>query len=396
MEQVLRETIHNNNLFTGLSVTQIDRLMPLIQIESFKADELIIREGDPASNLFIIAQGEVEVLKKDAATQQEYRISTLTNGAVVGEIALIDSTPRSASIRALTDTTVFAIAISDLQALINHSADALVIYDIIITNLAREVSKRLRDTDDTMVKSLANELHLEQTRGLIGRLIINIIIMISFYTFALSIITRLTNIVESTTIIGAPIVSILVCATYFFIKKNKVPISFYGLTWIGWRKALFEGLLFTLPVLALMVLAKYIAIKTVPEFAHLSLFDLNPAINHGLSGTRHSWLLILFPLIYLLFVPAQELVFRGVLQGSLADFLTGPYKTWLAILMADFIFSMTHLHVGLGLALLAFLPGIFWGWLYSRHHTLLGVTVSHILIGGFAFFVLGINAFLHL
>lgn len=396
MEKTPQEIIRQNNLFAGLTSEQINKLLPLFRRQSFKTDELIICEGDPAADIFIIVEGEVEVVKKDTSANHQHRISLLTPGAVIGELALLDNIPRSASVRALQPTKALSIAINDLQALTKGSAEELKIYDKVITNLAREVTQRLRNTNEAVVKSLTNELRLQKTRALIGRLIINLIITISFYTFALNVISRITHTVSSTTIIGAPIVSILVCVTYFFIKKNKFPLSFYGLTLIGWHKSLLESLLFSLPVLALIVLAKYIAIKSFPSFGQLPLFEFSPTIHHKYIGIANHWLLIILPLIYLVFVPAQELVFRGVLQGSLEDFLTGPFKTGLAILVANFIFSMTHLHVGLGLAILVFLPGLFWGWLYSRHHTLLGVTVSHILIGGFAFFVVGINAFLNI
>ena len=38
-----------------------------------------------------------------------------------------------------------------------------------------------------------------------------------------------------------------------------------------------------------------------------------------------------------------------------------------------------------------FLPGLFWGWLYARHGTLIGVSVSHILLGLWTVFVVGIE-----
>ncbi len=396
MEKAFLEIIQKNNLFAGLTTEQIAKLAPYIRTLTFNKNELMVHENDPAADIFIVVSGAVEVLKNELNTSQQHRISTLPSGSVIGELALIDDTPRSASVRALAPTIVLAIAISDLKTLANQAGDNASIHDKIITNLARELAKRLRNTNATAVKSLTNELLLEKKRAVIGRLIINLIITISFYTFALNIISRLTHAAASSTLIVTPIISILAAATYFFIKRNALPLSFYGLTWHGWRKSLLESFLYSLPVLAIIVITKYEVIKLVPAFANLPLFELGFATNNSASNATHHWLIIALPLIYLIFVPIQELVYRGVLQGTFEDFLTGPYKTALAILVADFTFSMTHLHVGLGLALLVFLPGLFWGWLYSRHRTLLGATFSHILIGGFAFFIVGINAFLNI
>jgi hypothetical protein len=93
--------------------------------------------------------------------------------------------------------------------------------------------------------------------------------------------------------------------------------------------------------------------------------------------------------IYVLLSPVQEFVARGVLQGSLQEFLTGRNGVLKAILISNLIFSTFHLFVSPYFAVAAFLSGIFWGWLYSRHRTLIGVSVSHILVGAWTLYFLG-------
>ncbi|MFQ6275716.1 CPBP family intramembrane glutamic endopeptidase [Coxiella burnetii] len=82
---------------------------------------------------------------------------------------------------------------------------------------------------------------------------------------------------------------------------------------------------------------------------------------------------------------------RGSLQSSFYHFLTGSVqkRRWYAIIVSNFLFSFTHLHLAYAFAYAVLLPGLFWGWLYSRHKTILGVAVSHILIGIWALFILG-------
>jgi membrane protease YdiL (CAAX protease family) len=36
-------------------------------------------------------------------------------------------------------------------------------------------------------------------------------------------------------------------------------------------------------------------------------------------------------------------------------------------------------------------PGLFWGWLYARRPNLIGPTISHIAVGAFVFFIMGVN-----
>ena len=68
------------------------------------AGEVIVRQGEPGDTYFAIADGMVEVIKDDVAE------STLTRGDGFGEIALIDDVPRTATVRAVTDATLVAIA----------------------------------------------------------------------------------------------------------------------------------------------------------------------------------------------------------------------------------------------------------------------------------------------
>jgi membrane protease YdiL (CAAX protease family) len=80
------------------------------------------------------------------------------------------------------------------------------------------------------------------------------------------------------------------------------------------------------------------------------------------------------------------------MQTAFEEFLLGPYRRFLAILVANLVFSMTHVHLSTFFALLVFVPGLVWGWLYSRHRTLLGISVSHIVVGLVAFSIVGFDA----
>ena len=58
-------------------------------------------------------------------------------------------------------------------------------------------------------------------------------------------------------------------------------------------------------------------------------------------------------------------------------------------MISNALFASAHLHLSLSFAILAFFPGLIWGALFARQQSLLGVCVSHLLCGWFAFLVLG-------
>ncbi len=72
-------------------------------IRSFKQGEIIFREGDPATELYVIKSGRVDI------TTGNRLLATLDDNGIFGEMALIDKTPRSATVTAATDVELVPV-----------------------------------------------------------------------------------------------------------------------------------------------------------------------------------------------------------------------------------------------------------------------------------------------
>jgi CRP-like cAMP-binding protein len=81
------------------------------------------------------------------------RVALLGPGDWVGEMALLDPQPRSASVRALAPSLLLRITASDMQDLIRGRDVAL--YAQLVSNMARELGRRLRVADRLMARSSA-------------------------------------------------------------------------------------------------------------------------------------------------------------------------------------------------------------------------------------------------
>jgi hypothetical protein len=411
----IKGALQKSSLFVSLSSKQLDQLIPLCKIGIYNANELIINENDIPIDLYVIWEGSVEILKK-SEDGTLLRISTLQVGEVIGEIALLDNSPRSASVRALTPTKLLEISIADLKSLasegsfynqISSKLSDLVkdiqikmneqpIYFSLISNLANTLSSRMRDTNQVTVDSLKSELELSNARVAMGKFMINLLSVLAIYMYTFKIIEKIASNTISTTAISLPIIIFFAAAVFMIMKSSGYSMKFYGLTMNNWLPAIIDSIAVSIILILCIALIKWLTISLVPQFNNLSLIHLNFGGVTSTNGTEQTNIPMLIILIfaYLIFTPIQELIARGALQSSLQEFLSGPSRVWWAIIISNVLFSVTHLHISIGLALSVFFPGLLWGWMYARHKTLIGVSLSHLLVGGMAFFVFDIKSIL--
>jgi voltage-gated potassium channel len=99
-------------LFSSLNASGIADVMRLLTARVAEAGEIIVREGDEAHSMYIIASGRVEVLLADDTVE-------LSDGDVFGEIAVLRSSRRSATVRAIERSRLLALDAVDLQRLMD-------------------------------------------------------------------------------------------------------------------------------------------------------------------------------------------------------------------------------------------------------------------------------------
>lgn len=75
--------------------------------QEFQAGEIIVREGDDSRELYILQSGSVEVTKK--SNGKDVKLTSLRKGEFFGEMSLLEGELRSATVKALSDTTVLVI-----------------------------------------------------------------------------------------------------------------------------------------------------------------------------------------------------------------------------------------------------------------------------------------------
>ncbi|MFH1809836.1 MAG: cyclic nucleotide-binding domain-containing protein [Pseudomonadota bacterium] len=120
-------------LFGQISGEDLSQIAQIADEVEFEREQLVMREGELGDSLFLIISGQVRVHKV------ELEIAVLGERQVVGEMALLDSEPRSASVTAVTDVTLLRIQQEDFADILTEKPE-------IALGIIKVLSRRLRKT----------------------------------------------------------------------------------------------------------------------------------------------------------------------------------------------------------------------------------------------------------
>jgi CRP/FNR family cyclic AMP-dependent transcriptional regulator len=110
---------------------------PKVPARLFNAGETIFKEGDPATELYVIQKGRVGIQSGNRL------LDTLDANAIFGEMAIVDSAPRSADAIALTDVTLVPISQKQFLFLVTETP-------FFAINVMRVLARRLRATNKAL------------------------------------------------------------------------------------------------------------------------------------------------------------------------------------------------------------------------------------------------------
>lgn len=132
------------DLFSGLSDVMLNNVAGLCQPQIYNADSIIIRQDTSPDNFYLIQEGTVQIVTATETESPHFSNAALIllgNGQTFGEMGLIDHGPRSATVKAVTDTEVLVIECQPFRELCD--ADTDLGYKI-MQNIAADLSFKLR------------------------------------------------------------------------------------------------------------------------------------------------------------------------------------------------------------------------------------------------------------
>ena len=152
-----QELLANIPLFESLIPADLDALSRRLEQAEYGDGDVIFRQGDQGSSLFIIEDGAVEISYGEG--RGRITLATLFAGQYFGELSLFDGSPRSATATAARGSRLMRLDREDLVDFINKNPAAAL-------RIISEMSERLRQTNELMSQQVSRNVLEEEEEHL--------------------------------------------------------------------------------------------------------------------------------------------------------------------------------------------------------------------------------------
>ena len=159
---VVEPAVRDLDLFAPLSDAERARIVEGAVERRYAPGEIIVRQGDRTSSMFVVASGRAGVTIHGAAGDTR-NLAVLEPGSAFGEISLLTGEPRTATVRALTETVVVEIEKGTLEPIVRENPGLCDALETVIAERRREAADLFDATREEMAKgpgrrALANRI----------------------------------------------------------------------------------------------------------------------------------------------------------------------------------------------------------------------------------------------
>ncbi|MGE0608704.1 MAG: cyclic nucleotide-binding domain-containing protein, partial [Pirellulales bacterium] len=114
-------------IFKNMNDTERRQLLAIAKVQEFSQGEVILRQGKSSQNMWVLIEGECEVIKEPETShtgEQPVRLALLEPHNNFGEMSFFHPAPHSATVRALTNVRVLRIEREDFEELVQEGCSA--------------------------------------------------------------------------------------------------------------------------------------------------------------------------------------------------------------------------------------------------------------------------------
>ncbi len=352
------EFMASKPIMAGLSETDLAGIPQCLELLSFEPGAVIFQEDEHSNDLYLILEGEVNLLKDDEKKQHQFPIGKLLAGEVFGEMSFLDDSPRSCSIKTNSNLTLVKISRKELEASDPHIQE---IYGKILRNITKIVIGRLRGTNALMIKNRNAGMRNLMLHNEYGRLLLRLILIMLLTAGICGITYHSESSLEYFPLFNIASLLPLLYFIQSFAKFHGFPVSNFGLTLKNWSESLVVAVTATLASAGVLALI----------FFSMSQLQLLPS-----DGQELSLKYVVGYAIYVLFL---EFILRGVMQTSIQKFLS-ELSVGHAIFYIAAITASCNFYFGFETVLIVFVVNFLCGYIYSLKNNLFVSWFAHFTI----------------
>ncbi len=158
------EFLNSIPYFSGLDPAELEPITRLVLEKTVDRGELVALEGEPATNLYIVASGAVKVFKTSADGKEQI-LSIVRSGESFNDVAIFDGGPNPASARTMGPVVLYKIAKDDMKAVLRaHPRIALNVIKVLASRV-RDLLSLVEDLSFKHVISRVARILAEQVEG---------------------------------------------------------------------------------------------------------------------------------------------------------------------------------------------------------------------------------------
>lgn len=138
----LTDILQKTQIFKSLTPAEAETLAGRFKTRSLPAGQILFNLGDPGEEMILVREGQIAIYMPDPARPEAGQaLRIFKSGDILGEMALIDHLPRSASARAESDSLIAALSLENFRALLASQPE-------VATSVMSGLSGRIRYTTD--------------------------------------------------------------------------------------------------------------------------------------------------------------------------------------------------------------------------------------------------------
>lgn len=151
MREVITGFLTHFPFFDRLNNDELVVIAENIELVEMNQGQLLFKEGDRGDTVYFVVEGELEVIKETVSGREvgidRVVIATLSRGRSIGEMSVIDKTPRSATVKACTEATLISLTLESFEKICEEHPKIGI---KILKGISRLLSMNMRKTSSRL------------------------------------------------------------------------------------------------------------------------------------------------------------------------------------------------------------------------------------------------------